>query len=103
MLSAEQTAAFDAAMAFLRDPDPARPYWVLSGLAGTGKTETLAEIARACPGSALCAFTGKAASVLRARTGLLASTLHSYLYDKTGETADQRGRKQPVFTSKLQY
>ena len=101
MLSTEQRTAHDLALAFLRDPNPPRPYWLISGLAGTGKTETLATLARAVPTSTLCAFTGKAASVLRARTGLRVSTIHSFLYDRTGEERDARGRKQPTFKSKL--
>ena len=43
--------------------------FVLHGLAGSGKTTVAAHIARSRPGAFLCAPTGKAASVLRDKTG----------------------------------
>lgn len=99
-LSEQQRVAYDRALAFLGDPDPARPYWVMSGLAGTGKTETLSAIAHACPDGVLCAFTGKAASVLRRRTGLHVDTLHGRLYNPPKEGRDHRGRKSLDFSSR---
>jgi exodeoxyribonuclease V len=73
----------------------------LQGLAGTGKTFTLAELARHHPEAALGAPTGKAAAVLRARTGLDVRTIHSLIYDFKGISEDEEtGRRQPVFIAK---
>ncbi len=99
-LTEEQQAAYDLAMAYLRDPFPERPYFSIEGLAGTGKTEVLAKLAHACPDGIMCAFTGKAASVLRARTGLMVSTIHSALYNYGGQLEDEYGAKRPHFVSK---
>jgi exodeoxyribonuclease-5 len=52
----------------------------LHGLAGTGKTTVLVHVARARPDAFLCAPTGKAASVLSAKLGLPATTLHAAFY-----------------------
>lgn len=51
----------------------------LSGHAGCGKTTCLAVISDVLPGFAVCAFTGKAANVLR-KKGMTASTIHSLIY-----------------------
>ena len=73
----------------------------LQGLAGTGKTFALAELARRHPEAALGAPTGKAAAVLRARTGFDVRTIHSLIYDFRGISEDEMtGKKQPVFTAK---
>lgn len=99
-LSEEQQAAYDLALAYLHDPFSSRPYWSLEGLAGTGKTTVLAALARACPNAILCAFTGKAASVLRSKTGLPVTTCHSAIYNFGGHQEDEWGKKQPLFISK---
>jgi hypothetical protein len=44
--------------------------FALHGLAGTGKTTVAAHLARSQRGARLCAYTGKAASALRTKTGL---------------------------------
>jgi exodeoxyribonuclease-5 len=49
-------------------------------LAGTGKTTVLAEIGRRWPSAILCTLTGKAAMVLRDKTGLHAQTIHKAFY-----------------------
>jgi len=54
--------------------------FALHGLAGTGKTTVAAHIAASPPGAYLCALTAKAASVLRSKTGLEATTVHSAFY-----------------------
>lgn len=51
----------------------------LSGFAGTGKTTCLAVIAEVFDTFAVCAYTGKAANVLR-KKGMDASTIHSLIY-----------------------
>jgi len=52
---------------------------VIHGYAGTGKTTIARHLAEGCRNPLFCAYTGKAASVLR-RTGIAASTIHSLLY-----------------------
>jgi hypothetical protein len=51
----------------------------LGGLAGTGKSTVVGVLSAALPHFAVCAFTGKAASVLQAR-GTRAATIHSLIY-----------------------
>ena len=51
----------------------------LGGYAGTGKTRLLTALAERLPDWCVCAFTGKAASVLR-RRGVKAETIHSCVY-----------------------
>lgn len=51
----------------------------LGGYAGTGKTTLIENLVHYLPGFAVCAFTGKAANVLR-RRGISASTIHSLIY-----------------------
>ena len=50
------------------------------GVAGCGKTTCVTFLAEVLDEFAICAFTGKAASVLR-KKGLLASTIHSLIYE----------------------
>lgn len=68
-----------------------RPF-VLNGLAGTGKTTILTHVAQEYPNSLLCALTGKAASILRRKTGLAASTIHMAFYRLREVTKNKRGR-----------
>ena len=55
------------------------PVQTLGGYAGTGKTTVITELKRRRPNFAVCAFTGKAANVLRQK-GVEASTIHSLIY-----------------------
>lgn len=52
----------------------------LGGYAGTGKTTVIQHITKALPNFAVCAFTGKAANVLRKKE-VTASTIHSLIYE----------------------
>lgn len=78
-LTDEQEAAVDAALRFL---DSGKRLFRIGGYAGTGKTtlaNAIVERAKGMPG--VCAFTGKAASVLR-RKGLEdAHTIHATIYE----------------------
>lgn len=76
-LTDEQQQAADAALAAIQ---AGRRTFVMHGLAGTGKTTVLADIARRMPNSMLVTLTGKAASVLRRKTGIAAQTVHSAFY-----------------------
>jgi exodeoxyribonuclease-5 len=51
----------------------------LGGYAGTGKTTCMGTLAEVLTGYAICAYTGKAANVLR-KKGMTASTIHSLIY-----------------------
>jgi AAA domain len=54
---------------------------MIHGLAGTGKTTVMAEVARELGDRAILgAPMGKAASVLTTKTGIAAKTLHELLY-----------------------
>lgn len=51
----------------------------LGGLAGTGKSTIVSHLIKELKGYAACAFTGRAAEVLRSK-GIEASTIHSLIY-----------------------
>jgi exodeoxyribonuclease-5 len=72
-LTAEQQAALAQLLRFTKKEQS------LGGFAGTGKSTLVAELIRRLPGFRVCAFTGKAANVLR-RKGVEASTIHSLIY-----------------------
>ena len=95
-LTDEQRDVFERAELFLRAPRTARPWFAYQGLAGVGKTVVLAALARAHPNALMCAFTGKAASVLSRKAGTTATTIHSAIYQFLGE--DDAG--EPVFEAK---
>ena len=75
----------------------------LAGYAGTGKTFTARAIAEALAGpkTAFCAFTGKAALVMR-QHGMCAQTIHSLIYNVDTVTVQTPGgpRKRIVSTLK---
>jgi ATP-dependent exoDNAse (exonuclease V) alpha subunit len=52
----------------------------LGGYAGTGKTTCIRALKDKLPGFAVCAFTGKAANVLRRKGIYSATTIHSLIY-----------------------
>ncbi len=62
----------------------------LGGYAGTGKTTITATLHQFFPNFATCAFTGKAASVMRSKGMAQAATIHSTIYfpqkDEDGKT-----------------
>jgi hypothetical protein len=73
----EQARALDAVEDWLRD---GRPFFALTGPAGSGKTTILREVVDRHPGAVLAAMTGKAALRLGHCTGRPGSTLHKILY-----------------------
>lgn len=85
-LTPEQHAAVAAIEAAIAKGE----HFTLKGAAGTGKSTVAAYIARSHKGALLCAPTGKASSVLRAKTGLDATTVHSAFY-KFVETVTREG------------
>lgn len=56
-----------------------KPVQRIAGYAGTGKSTLIGKIIKRLPNFAVCAFTGKAASVLRDKD-IDASTIHSLIY-----------------------
>ena len=100
VLFPDQEAAAAQIEAFLKAKE--EPILRIAGEAGTGKTHLLAEMARRHPHAILVAPTGKAATVLSARSGFFVSTIHSAIYNFRGLVDDQRraGYKNPVFSTK---
>lgn len=80
--SEDQVVVLRAFDAFLENPD--EQVFVLAGAAGTGKTTLLGgmldRLEERRKRWRLTAMTGRAAAIVRERTGREASTLHSYLY-----------------------
>src|SRR5690606_41219897 len=65
----------------------------LGGYAGTGKTTLIGVIAQRLKNFAICAYTGKAANVLR-KKGMQGKTIHRLIYQATkdinGDTISSR-------------
>jgi exodeoxyribonuclease-5 len=100
-LSNEQEAVADAASTFLTRRRVDRQWMCFEGLAGVGKSFVLAELAKRHPNALLCAPTGKAASVLARKSGLVTSTIHSALYNFRGEYVDEDGERYLSFKPKV--
>lgn len=91
-LSAEQSAAVEQAGAFIqrsllssRRLSATPAIFRIAGYAGTGKTTILRTLVETFPGMiAPCAYTGKAASVLRAKGIPTAQTIHGTIYRLVG-------------------
>lgn len=95
ILTTEQQAVLEQMIAFARDPH--KLTFCIHGLAGTGKTTVLAAFARTQPFAALCTPTGKAASILRRKTGLPAQTIHSCFYHLLAIEKGKDGKRELVF------
>ena len=95
-LSEEQNAALQNLIQFYETSS--NPYFVLHGLAGSGKTTVLSHMARKFPGAMLCTFTGKAASILRLKTGIDAMTIHSAFYQLKEEKISKEGKRELIFS-----
>jgi hypothetical protein len=91
----ELTQDQQAAAARLRKffGDPTKRCFILKGYAGTGKTLLTGWLAQELMADkrtvALMAPTGRAARVLRRKTGLLAATVHRYIYNLRNLAADE--------------
>src|SRR5262245_34357473 len=85
-LSPDQVAALHDVLDWRERPS--KPYLVLGGYAGTGKTTLVSHLAGEWDGVAICALCGTAAQVLRDK-GAAASTIHGLIYIPV---RDGRGR-----------
>lgn len=87
--SPEQSRALDAVASWFR-AGAQRPFY-LAGYAGTGKTTLARHFASTCGARVkFGAFTGKAASVLRAKGCPGATTIHSLIYRPKGSAGGKR-------------
>lgn len=95
--SPQQRDALTAIAAWRRSND--RPFFLLDGHAGTGKSTLAAEIGRREQGTVVYgAFTGKAAAVMRAKGCAEASTIDALIYVPKIETccvADEPCKRPP--------
>jgi exodeoxyribonuclease V len=93
-LSGQQEAGMAAILEFL---DSDRQVFQMDGYAGTGKTTLLVLVAQAAEQrdikTRLCAFTGKAASILEKKSAMRASTIHGLHYKLVEVERDKRGKK----------
>ncbi len=94
-LTDEQEAATAMIFEYLSDPEPGQ--FSMQGYAGSGKTTVLSEVAQDVPNAILCTLTGKAASVLRRKTGLPVSTIHAAFYQLVEVSKDKAGRSRLRF------
>lgn len=89
-----QAAAIEAARTFLVRNSSG--VFRIGGLAGTGKTTVLSQLLDNVTGSIPCAFTGKAASVMRKKGIDGAKTIHSsiYRYDEKTDRFLKKSREE---------
>lgn len=78
-ITPQQDQALKAVSVWYKDPHGA-PFFYLGGYAGTGKTTLAKHFAASVNGVSFCAFTGKAALVMRQKGCVGASTIHSLIY-----------------------
>jgi len=86
--SSDQELALQAAEDHVAGRGSRQQCLSIHGLAGTGKTTVLAEIARRYPAALMCTPTGKAAAVLRTKTRRHVSTIHRLIYNFVGSEED---------------
>lgn len=77
ILSDEQQKAFERLFVAAKS---GRPLTTMGGYAGTGKTIVLSYLQEELKGFSPCAFTGKAADILRRKGVTSAQTIHSLIY-----------------------
>jgi ATP-dependent exoDNAse (exonuclease V) alpha subunit len=94
-----QRAAVEAAVAFVRSGR--RGHLWIGGLAGTGKTFVLQELAGIYPDAPLLAPTNRAAHVIGKKLERRAYTIHKAIQLCTGEEFNEKTRRyEPVFEDK---
>lgn len=86
--SPEQARALDDVAAWMKDPGR-KPVLRMFGYAGTGKTTLARHLAEQADGNVMfMAYTGKAASVMRAKGCAGAMTIHSSIYLPSGRSKE---------------
>lgn len=91
-LSAQQETGRQKFLAWYRSPHKQRPFFFLTGVAGSGKSTCVKAIVDGLKGQVLFAApTGKAALVLGRATGQPAQTIHSLIYKPLGTGGDKAG------------
>jgi ATP-dependent exoDNAse (exonuclease V) alpha subunit len=97
-LTEEQNIVIEYLGAFIKDQN-ATGYKVLHGLAGTGKTFTMAELHKRFPRTYMATYTAKAADVLRRRAGSEVFTTHKLFHRFKGNVRDEKDpdKMNPVF------
>lgn len=98
MLNKKQTAAVDKVKKWYETGN--EQVFKLAGYAGTGKTYTAGIIAEEVRNAAFCAFTGKAALVMRQRK-MPATTIHSLIYNVESKFVDTPSGKKKRLVSTL--
>jgi ATP-dependent exoDNAse (exonuclease V) alpha subunit len=86
----EQYGVYENIVDYLKAKRVDRPYMLVEGLAGVGKTRLLIAVAHRFPNALLTSPFGKASSNLSRKTGFKASTVYSAIYQFRGE--DEHGR-----------
>lgn len=85
--SPQQAQALKSVQEWLLDPSPDRQVYYLAGYAGTGKTTLARHLAEQHDGKTqFCAYTGKAALVMRNAGCEGACTIHSLIYRSRGKS-----------------
>ena len=92
VLTEEQEAAAARIREHLNAPSVERQWLTMHGLGGTGKTTVLGTVSREFPWAWVCTLTGRAADVLRKKTGASAMTIHSAFYRLAGESKFADGK-----------
>lgn len=86
--SAQQEAALEAVAEWRRTRS--KPWFYLAGYAGTGKTTLARHFAEGLDGAVIYgAYTGKAASVMRAKGCHGATTIHRLIYRPSGQSSQE--------------
>jgi exodeoxyribonuclease-5 len=92
-LTEEQESAATKIREFLTAKTVDRQWLTMHGYAGVGKTSVLGHIAREFPWAWVATLTGRAADVLRKKTGANAYTLHSVFYKLKDKGLFQSGKE----------
>lgn len=88
-LSQEQTDAINSIKRWYNDPNSPQVFRFF-GYAGTGKTTIIKEFTKGLSKVKFAAYTAKAASVMRKKGSPGAQTIHSMIYQNTGDSAAQK-------------
>lgn len=104
-LTANQTKILELVKLFLESNE--HSVFILRGYAGTGKTTIIKEIATHLEKEeynfALMAPTGRAARVLKEKTGFLSSTIHKRIYSGTGIKSNRPNNPNDIAETKIKF